>query len=402
MLMFYSITSLKQDYFDSIGKRALSIAFVCAENIKLSNSEVERLLKLNINNLLDDSVNKNFENHVRKFMPQAGVKYIYIMRKLSSDQVKYYVNKEEVNYYQLPEGTKLNTIYLIDAVVDDKTRLEDTNNQYYQDKDRYTFLRESEEIIYNTKAPTYALVSDEWGRYITGYAPVYSIEGDYVGMMGVDIYIDEYLKLVNRRMIIIIIFTLLCTIMSIFLFKSFIWIFQTEETAKLFKEQSYLDDMTGMFNRRMLNEYSDDYWDKALQQKIPITVMMIDIDFFKTYNDKHGHVIGDKMIAEVASVIKLCTRDKKDLLFRYGGDELMIIFFNTEINTVLNIAERIRNQVKTISIKEVEDNITLSFGISSAIPNEDADLNQLIRQADQALYVAKENGRDGIHVYKNN
>lgn len=402
MLMFYSITSLKQDYFDSIGKRALSIAFVCAENMKLSNSEVERLLKLNINNLLDDSVNKNFENHVRKFMPQAGVKYIYIMRKLSSDQVKYYVNKEEVNYYQLPEGTKLNTIYLIDAVVDDKTRLEDADNQYYQDKDRYTFLRESEEIIYNTKAPTYALISDEWGRYITGYAPVYSIEGDYVGMMGVDIYIDEYLKLVNRRMIIIIIFTLLCTIMSIFLFKSFIWIFQTEETAKLFKEQSYLDDMTGMFNRRMLNEYSDDYWDKALQQKIPITVMMIDIDFFKTYNDKHGHVIGDKMIAEVASVIKLCTRDKKDLLFRYGGDELMIIFFNTEINTVLNIAERIRNQVKTISIKEVEDNITLSFGISSAIPNEDADLNQLIRQADQALYVAKENGRDGIHVYKNN
>ncbi len=399
LLSFFSIDSLKNDYFDAIGQRALSVAVVTADSIKLSDSEVERLEKLGFSDLLDDTVNIEFEQHVRKFMKSSGIKYIYIMRRLSPDKIKYTVNKEETSYFGVPEGTKLDTIYLMDAVIDHRTRLEDTDNQWYCDKDRYTVLTKYILDIYTHEKTTYAFYEDEWGSYLTGFAPVYSIEGNYIGILGVDIFLEEYTTLVNKRIMILVLLNFISVIMGIIIINSFRRIYKTRADAYHFRQKSYLDDMTDLYNRRTLKERSKDYWEKALKQNISITVVMMDIDHFKAYNDKYGHMVGDELISKVASAMKLCTRENEDLLFRYGGDEFMIMFFDTEINTINLIIKRIREHVKSIWIKGVDERVTLSFGIASTLPKEGSDLNQLIENADQALYLSKQEGRDCIHFF---
>lgn len=399
ILSFFSVDSIKEDYFESIGKRALSIAAITAENIELSDVEVERLEELEFKDLLNDPVNANFERHVRKFMRDAEVKYIYLMRKLPPEKIKYTANKEEVDYFGVPEGTKLDTIYLMDAVIDDQTRLDDTDNHWYSDKDRYTTLPSGISTIYNNHQTTYAFYEDEWGYYLTGFAPVYSSEGSYIGMIGVDIFLDEYEGLVNKRIILSTILSLISIVMGIVILESFRKIYKTKADANHYRKKSYIDDMTDLFNRRTLKERSMEYWNRALNENIAITVVMLDIDYFKAYNDKYGHMVGDELISKVASAIKLCTRENEDLIFRYGGDEFMILFFDTEMSKVRLIIKRIREHVKSILIKSVDERVTLSFGIASTVPKKDSNLEQLIKNADEALYQSKQKGRNCTHIH---
>ncbi len=399
ILSFFSINSLKKDYFSAIGQRALSIAIVTADSIKISNLEVIRLEEMEFNELLNDPINIKFEQSARKFMEISGIKYIYIMRRLSPDRIKYTVNTEEIEYFGVPEGTELDTIYLMDAVIDNETRLEDTDNQWYSDKDRYTVLNPDISNIYMNKKMTYAFYKDEWGSYLTGFAPVYSIEGDYIGILGVDIFLEEYTTLVNKRLIILLIMNIISVVMGVIIIDGIRRFYKTKADAYHFKQKSYLDDMTDLLNRRTLKERSKEYWKKAFDQNISITVVMLDIDYFKAYNDKYGHIIGDELISKVASAMKLCTRENEDMLFRYGGDEFMILFFDTDMSTIQLIIKRIREHTKSIWIKGVNERVTLSFGIASTMPKEGMDLTQLIQKADKALYLSKQKGRDCIHIY---
>lgn len=399
LLTFYSVYTMKNDYFNSIGRRASGIAIVTANNLKLSNEEVRRLISLNFNDLLEDPANIEFENHMRAFMKEVGVKYIYIMHQLPPEKVKYTVQSEKVNYYGAPAGTELNVIYLLDAVIDEQTRVDDTDGQGYTDNNRYTYLNQNVLAIYNRKEAVYTMYDDEWGVYLTGFAPVYSTEGDYIGVLGVDIFIEEYIGLVNRRIIVFLIFNVISIVMAVILFASFRKIYKTKKDADLFKEKSYFDDMTGFLNRRTLNEESGKYWEKGKMHNQALTVIMMDIDHFKSFNDRYGHIIGDEVISKVSSVIKLSIRENEDLVFRYGGDEFMILLFGAEQNIIEAIAQRISKHVKKIVIKDVDESITLSFGIASALPTDQFTLNHLIHKADQALYISKQNGRDGIHQY---
>jgi len=200
---------------------------------------------------------------------------------------------------------------------------------------------------------------------------------------------------------ILAIFNFISVVMGIIIINSLRRIYKTNADANHFRQKSYIDDMTDLLNRRTLKERSKEYWNKGLNEDIPITVVMLDIDYFKAYNDNYGHMVGDELISKVASAIKLCTRENEDMLFRYGGDEFMILFFDTEMNKVNLIIKRIREHVKGILIQGVHERVTLSFGIASMVPTKDSDLNQLISRADQALYSAKQKGRDCIHTYNN-
>ncbi len=402
ILMVYSIFSIRKDYYECIGKRVMSIAISTADNIELSNADVEYLKSMDFNSLLRDPINIEFEKKVRRFMKFADIKYIYLLTHLEPNRVKYFVDSNEAAYYEKVEGTALNFIYLLDAVVSKETRQMDTLQKGYTDKDRYTTLSyDTEEVYFNEKS-LYQFSNDQWGGYITGYAPVYSQEGQYIGILGVDVSLIEYSKAINNETALISTLGLLSTITTIFLFRSLRKIHRAERTANIFKHMSYTDDMTGFLNRRTLNEQADEYWNMALDQNITITIMMIDIDYFKAYNDKYGHTIGDQVISKVTSVIRFCTRDNIDLLFRYGGDEFMIMFFNTDLKTVSLIAERIREHAKNIHINDIKDNISLSFGIATKMPSKNEDLFKLIDEADMALYMSKNKGRDSIHIYEKN
>ena len=399
LMELFFIHEMRENFLDSIGKRAVSIAVMEASDTKISNADVEHLLSLEFTDLLNDPVNVAFEDHAREIMGYAHVKYIYVMRKLSSVQVKYTINADEVDYYELPAGERLDTIYLLDAVIDRETRLEDTDGQWYTDKDRYTVLRKPEAEAYFSRETSYALSDDEWGSYVTGYAPLYSIEGDYIGILGVDVFFDEYTRVINRQIFIISVIAVLCTLLSIIFLLNLARAIKAEEAANQFKQKSYYDDMTQMLNRRMLSEYSETYWNEALLQKVPLSAMMTDIDNFKRYNDVYGHATGDHIIMGVANTIKNCVREGKDLSFRYGGDEFLVLFFNTDIKVVSTLAERIQNQLQSLKIGGVKENITLSFGISSTIPYKNSNLFELIERADQSLYQSKRNGGDQMSIY---
>lgn len=133
-----------------------------------------------------------------------------------------------------------------------------------------------------------------------------------------------------------------------------------------------------------------------------LSILMMDIDFFKQINDTYGHAAGDTVLEEIAGIIKSCTR-KSDTAARYGGEEFVLMLSNTPYKTAMNVAERIRKQVesKVVVYDNNELKVTISIGISSY--NFDLEsAKSLVDRADKALYESKQNGRNRITLSKNN
>lgn len=171
---------------------------------------------------------------------------------------------------------------------------------------------------------------------------------------------------------------------------------QLEEMKKLFLEQSITDFLTGLYNRRHFVEISQKYFQIALRQHQPLSIMMIDIDSFKAINDTYGHVFGDRVIASVADSIRENTRDS-DLTARYGGEEFIVLLPATDVDEAYDVAERVRHEVESIPV-EYENgtliHITVSIGLSHLHPSKDDEIDKIILRADQALYEAKNAGRN--------
>ena len=159
------------------------------------------------------------------------------------------------------------------------------------------------------------------------------------------------------------------------------------------------DTLTNLFNRRVLEEKLESFWKMALRDHKPISILMCDIDFFKKINDTYGHQAGDQCLQEIAKIFESVIRRSTDLVARYGGEEFIFVLFDTPLPGALKIAEDIqkslaqRNQSPNTKIK-----MTLSIGIASIIPNQKWSWENLIQYADQALYQAKENGRNRIEI----
>jgi len=157
-------------------------------------------------------------------------------------------------------------------------------------------------------------------------------------------------------------------------------------TLKLKNEElSKKDALTGLWNRRQLYEFVAKLIPAEAKDTAPFSVLMMDIDFFKKYNDTHGHSAGDALLTQVSQLILSKIRNE-DLAVRYGGEEFMVIFVNMEIARAKVIAERLR-----IAIKD-ETAVTVSSGLVEFSP--DVDFDELTRKADSLLYEAKKSGRD--------
>ena len=160
------------------------------------------------------------------------------------------------------------------------------------------------------------------------------------------------------------------------------------------RKKSYTDHMSRLYNREYLTGYMKKN-KKKLSGK-PLSLLMIDIDYFKQYNDYYGHVQGDKGIKALAEILSESVR-KKDLVIRYGGEEMLVILQETTADCAKDIAERVRKNLadKHISHEksEVSDRLTVSMGIYTVYYNGE-DIFELIEKADELLYQAKRKGRD--------
>lgn len=162
------------------------------------------------------------------------------------------------------------------------------------------------------------------------------------------------------------------------------------------------DSLTGLFNRRHLLYLAEREMAQATRYQRPLSIVIFDIDFFKTINDNFGHAAGDKVLAIVSSHVRGCLR-KSDVLGRYGGEEFVILLPQTYLQSARELAERIRKNVASLRIPldSREVSITISAGIATQLLTDESDrLDQLLDRADQALYEAKETGRNRTVLYR--
>lgn len=177
---------------------------------------------------------------------------------------------------------------------------------------------------------------------------------------------------------------------------------QLIEINKDLQRLSNLDGLTGIPNRRFFDEFLDKEWKRALRQKAPMSLIMIDIDFFKMYNDNYGHQAGDDCLIKVASVINETLNRPGDLMARYGGEEFVVVLGGTKQNGALLLAKtlcaNVEGQKITHGHSSVCSHVTISLGVASIVPNRTTSHKELIAAADKALYKAKNGGRNQVKV----
>ncbi|MCL2690365.1 MAG: diguanylate cyclase [Chitinispirillia bacterium] len=160
-----------------------------------------------------------------------------------------------------------------------------------------------------------------------------------------------------------------------------------------------MDPLTKICNRRGFDKRFDAEWRKAISQKTPVSFMIIDADKFKSYNDTWGHPQGDLLLQTVAGVFKNAERDNADCAARWGGEEFVMLLPNTDIDGAAEVAEKVREQIAALVILTedgTKTTVTVSIGVNSVIPDADTSIADFVSNADQALYKAKESGRNRV------
>ncbi|MFE8070503.1 diguanylate cyclase [Marinobacteraceae bacterium S3BR75-40.1] len=180
---------------------------------------------------------------------------------------------------------------------------------------------------------------------------------------------------------------------------------RTSELESLNEELQRLadrDGLTGVPNRRSGDAYLRDTWLRQRRQPLPLSVLMLDVDHFKHFNDAYGHQKGDDCLIRVAKALQGQLRRSTDMVARYGGEEFMLILPDTNSNGAMQVAEKARLAVEVLEIEHkastTGDHVTISVGSATTIPDEHGSVEELVYAADQALYKAKQGGRNRVYV----
>ncbi|SER04509.1 PAS domain S-box-containing protein/diguanylate cyclase (GGDEF) domain-containing protein [Amphritea atlantica] len=161
---------------------------------------------------------------------------------------------------------------------------------------------------------------------------------------------------------------------------------------------SYLDGLTGVPNRRLYDKTLEREWEHAVRTATAVSLVVIDIDHFKDYNDQYGHIQGDECLKQVAEALQKVAVKSTDFFARYGGEEFVLLLPDTGQDAARDIAEQCRRRVLELAIEHPASTaghlLTISAGVASMIPTEDDPLDDLFSTADRMLYQAKRNGRN--------
>jgi len=271
-----------------------------------------------------------------------------------------------------------------------------------------------EKSIYNINIEGYISFFEKAKETSNSISGSYTINGSNINgvlqkIEGIDWYIGisaekdyglENLTDSKKYFIIIIINLFLTLIISLA-------VFNIIKTRKKLKSENLglsldnsIDYLTGAYNRRYLDQYLNIKWEETENSK-NISSLMIDIDHFKKYNDTYGHQKGDDILKIVADTINDNIRNN-DILIRYGGEEFLILLNDISIEESEIVAKKIKEAVYNKKIENKNTSLgilTISVGVSSVLPNKNVSKEDFIKEADEALYKAKENGRNKVFVY---
>ena len=173
---------------------------------------------------------------------------------------------------------------------------------------------------------------------------------------------------------------------------------ELEIANKRLEELTFTDGLTGIRNRRFLNKALEREFSRAKREKLPLSLMLIDIDHFKQFNDKYGHLVGDDCLRVVAENIENSALRENDIVARYGGEEFCVLLPNTDQPGAMQVAEQIRLRVSNtdFQVNQQKVTITVSVGLTTCIPERHHEIEQFIAAADEALYKSKDNGRNQV------
>ena len=167
---------------------------------------------------------------------------------------------------------------------------------------------------------------------------------------------------------------------------------EKEKLEEEVRRLSITDDLTGLYNHRHFFKTLESELTRLRRQKTSLSLLMLDVDNFKRYNDTHGHVEGDRVLKKIGEITKHSIRHNVDSGYRYGGDEFAALLIGASLEQALTIAERIRSSIEQVNYQ----NITVSVGLSEY--RDPFDLEAFVKSADDAMYIAKHSGGNQIHT----
>jgi diguanylate cyclase (GGDEF)-like protein len=175
-----------------------------------------------------------------------------------------------------------------------------------------------------------------------------------------------------------------------------------DEQSALLDKLASIDPLTGLLNRRGLKVRLDEELRRSARSRQPLSVLMMDVDYFKQFNDQHGHAAGDDCLVKLAHCLRKNTR-AEDIVSRYGGEEFLIVLTNADISSAKTAAEKLRKAIANIDSLEEGVHVSVTIGAASIVPASDCDqlpaAEDLIRNADSALYRGKEAGRNRVEYF---
>lgn len=177
-----------------------------------------------------------------------------------------------------------------------------------------------------------------------------------------------------------------------------------EDANKILERMSVTDGLTGIANRRYFDEVIDHEWLRAARDGTSLSLILIDIDFFKLFNDTYGHQAGDDCLKKVAIALKDALKRPADIVARYGGEEFAAVLPETEMSGAFTLAETMRTNVVELNIphknSKAATHVTISLGVASAVPERSSSQSVLIAEADRSLYEAKKEGRNRVKSFR--
>lgn len=233
---------------------------------------------------------------------------------------------------------------------------------------------------------------------IETYVPIKSKQGNIIGSFEVyeDVtpYRNELFRVISLSLGTVFLISILAFGILLFIIKCMVK--AISEMVQELKQASLTDSLTGLLNRRGLNERMEHELARFRRTKKPISILVADIDYFKVINDTYSHAAGDTVLVEVAQTIKKNIREV-DLVGRWGGEEFLLFLVDTSLNGSEFLAEKIREAIEqlVVSYQEHRLKVTLSIGVS-AFNHADTDLSAQIKAADHCLYQAKAKGRNCV------
>lgn len=175
--------------------------------------------------------------------------------------------------------------------------------------------------------------------------------------------------------------------------------FALEESNRKLAALNITDALTGIANRRHLDDMMQLEWSRALRNQRPLALLMLDVDHFKSYNDFYGHQAGDTCLQKVAQILSGTVHRAGDTVARYGGEEFVILLPECGSEEAFAVAEKVRQKIERTSLPHEKSGtgiVSVSIGVHSMIPTETISSSDLIKTADEALYKAKSQGRNRV------